>query len=319
MDSPTLGSNPVLGIGLSLIAAVLLAIGTQLQHRGVAQVRQAEANGPAALSWRQIRGLVGRPAWLSGTLLLGFAVVMQLVSLTVAQLIVVQPLGAVALVITAIMHSHTSKMPLDRRSVRAISLCILGVGTFVTVAAFVAKENPVTGTQLRAVLIILAVTLSTFGVLLRAFRRNPVPPIVYVIAAGILFGFVVTLAKVVITRAQTIIFVEHGPDSSDVLTVLCVVGLIAAGLLGSYFVQTAHSSNPPDLVVAGLTVIDPLVAVTIGVIVLGEAANAPLWASITFVVSGTASIWGVLSLAHHHPQAQIKAVPGTIPVSPSPP
>ncbi len=318
MDSPTLGSNPALGIGLSLIAAVLLAFGTQLQHRGVAQLSQAEANGPSALSWRQIRFLVGRPAWLSGTLLLGLAVVMQLVSLTVAQLIVVQPLGAVALVITAIMHSRTSKMPLDRRSVRAIALCILGVGTFVTVAAFVAKENPVTGTQLRAVLIILGVTLSTLGVLLRASRRKRVPPIAYVIAAGILFGFVVTLAKVVITRAQTIIFVEHTPDASDALTVLCVVGLIAAGLLGSYFVQTAHSSNPPDLVVAGLTVIDPLVAVTIGIVVLGEAANAPLWAAITFLVSGTAAVWGVLSLARHHPQARVKAKSVTTPTSPSP-
>jgi threonine/homoserine efflux transporter RhtA len=68
-------------------------------------------------------------------------------------------------------------------------------------------------------------------------------------------------------------------------------------------VQTAHSSNPPDIVVAGLTVIDPLVAVSIGIIVLGEASGAPLWAILAFVVAAAAAIWGVVSLSRHHPQA----------------
>ena len=59
---------------------------------------------------------------------------------------------------------------------------------------------------------------------------------------------------------------------------LCGVGLAAAGLGGFYLVQTAYAVGPPDLVIAGLTVVDPIVAVGIGVIVLGEAQNAPLWA-----------------------------------------
>ena len=78
-------------------------------------------------------------------------------------------------------------------------------------------------------------------------------------------------------------------------------GLAAAALLGTYFVQTAHSSNPPDLVVAGLTVIDPIVAVSIGIIVLGEAASAPLWAIFAFAAAAAAAIWGVVSLSRNHP------------------
>lgn len=313
----TLASHPALGIGLSLVAAVLLAIGTQFQHHGVAQISRTGDAPQTSLSWSQIRALLVRPAWVAGTVLLGFAVALQLVSLTIAQLIVVQPLGAFALVVTAIMHARTSKTPLDFRSVRAIAVCIVGVGTFVTVAAFVSKENPVTGTQLRAVLLILAVTLAAFVAMLRWFRTKATPPITYVIAAGVLFGFVVTLAKVVISRVQTIIFVEGKLDPSDALTVFCIVGLIAAGLLGSYFVQIAHSANPPDLVVAGLTVIDPLIAVTIGVIVLGEAAGAPVWAVATFVFSGAASIWGVLSLARHHPYAGSNLAPNNQTANPS--
>jgi drug/metabolite transporter (DMT)-like permease len=92
-------------------------------------------------------------------------------------------------------------------------------------------------------------------------------------------------------------------DSADILTLLCLVALAAAALLGTYFVQTAHSSNPPDLVVAGLTVIDPLVAVSIGIVVLGEAAGAPPWAIIGFILAGAVAIFGVVSLSRHHPQA----------------
>jgi drug/metabolite transporter (DMT)-like permease len=85
--------------------------------------------------------------------------------------------------------------------------------------------------------------------------------------------------------------------------VLCVVALLAASVLGSYFVQTAYSSGPPDLVVAGLTVIDPVVAVSIGIVVLGEAASAPVWAFFAFVIAGAIAIYGVFQLAKHHPQS----------------
>ena len=66
--------------------------------------------------------------------------------------------------------------------------------------------------------------------------------------------------------------------------------------------QTAYSSGPPDLVIAGLTVIDPIVAIIIGLTVLGEAANAPLWAYIGFGVAGVIAVIGVCDLARNHPQ-----------------
>jgi drug/metabolite transporter (DMT)-like permease len=137
-----------------------------------------------------------------------------------------------------------------------------------------------------------------------AFFRRKFGSIFYIIAAGILFGFVATLAKVVIDRALTIIKKGFNLEPSDALSIVCIVALIVAALLGSYFVQTAYSTGPPDLVVAGLTVIDPLVGVTIGIVVLGEASGAPWWAGIGFVVAGAIAIYGVFQLAKHHPQIQ---------------
>ena len=293
-----------IGILLAVIAAVLLAIGTQFQNRGVNLVNAATTEAAqTGLSFRQLRSLLARPSWVIGTLFLGLAIVLQLSSLSFAPITVVQPLGAIALVVTAIVNARVTKTPLDRVDIRSIIICVSGVGVFVTIAALVTNSHPVTATQLVTVLIVLAVILAVLLTLFFVMRRRTLKPIFYVIAGGVLFGFVVTIAKVVIDRIKTLV-VDPGfanIDATDILTLVCLVGLAVAGLLGTYFVQTAHSSNPPDIVVAGLTVIDPLVAVSIGIVVLGEASDAPLWAILAFVVAAAAAIFGVISLSRNNP------------------
>lgn len=293
-----------IGILLAVVAAVLLAVGTQFQNHGVTQVNAASVEeAQTGLSLRQLRSLLRRPSWVIGTLFLGVAIVMQLTSLSFAPITVVQPLGAIALVVTAIVNARVTKSPLDRVDIRSIVICVLGVGGFVTIAALVTNSHPVTATQLVIVLSVLVVVLATFLVLFFTLRkRGALPSIFYVLAGGVLFGFVVTLAKVVIDRVKTILVGDFSIDSTDILTLVCLVGLATAALLGTYFVQTAHSSNPADIVVAGLTVIDPLVAVSIGIVVLGEASGAPPWAIGAFVLAAAAAIYGVISLSRNNPR-----------------
>ena len=303
-DSFTLTPVQAVGIPIALFGAILISIGTQLQHTGVSVVgKRAESGTKAGLGLRQLAALFARPSWLLGTVLLGVAMLFQLTSLVFAPLIVVQPLGAIALVVTAIVNSRLSGVKLGAISRRAIWLCVGGVGLFVAIAAFTAKSNPITELQLSVVLIILSAVLVAFAVAFALLRKR-FKAIFYIIGAGVLFGFVATLAKVVIDRIKTLSFDNFQLGDAEWLTVLCVVGLLIAALLGGYFVQSAYSNGPPDLVVAGLTVIDPLVAIAIGILVLGEASAAPLWAIIAFVVAGATAIYGVLLLAKNHPQSQ---------------
>jgi drug/metabolite transporter (DMT)-like permease len=301
-DQISLSPYQAIGIPIALVGAIFLALGAQFQHRGVGKVGAASiaTGGQHGLGPRQLLALLRRPSWVIGTVMLGLAIVLQLTSLYFAPLIVVQPLGAVALVITAVVNARISKVKLDAISIRAIAFCVGGVALFVTVAAVSAESKPITETQLLTVLIILAVVLTGFAVVFGLLRQR-ITAIFYIVGAGILFGFVATLAKVVIDRIKTLIVTETAITAAEWLTVLCVVGLLAASALGSYFVQTAYSSGPPDLVVAGLTVIDPVIAVTIGVVVLGEAAGAPTWSIFAFVLAGALAIYGVLQLAKHHP------------------
>lgn len=290
----TLTPYQSIGIPIALVGAVFLSLGAQFQHRGVTRVEVSHGSGAkAGLSLQQLMHLLARPSWVIGTLLLGFAVVFQLVSLGFAPLIVVQPLGVVALVITAILNARLSRIKLDRHAIRAIAMCVSGVAIFVAIAAVYAIEKVITETQLLVVLGILAVTLAAFAVAFVALRTS-VGAMFYIIGAGVLFGFVATLAKVVINRILN--------DNFEGLTVVAIVALLASAALGSYFVQTAYSVGSPDLVIAGLTVVDPLVAVLVGVIVLGEAALVPPVFAVVAVVSGAIAILGVLQLAKHHPQ-----------------
>ncbi|MCU1514558.1 MAG: Multidrug transporter permease [Microbacteriaceae bacterium] len=298
----TLTPYQALGIPIALVGAVFLATGAQLQHRGVQVMddnTQREASG--GLSIRQILALVRRPAWLLGTLMLALAIVFQLTSLGFAPIIVVQPLGAVALVITSIVNARVSKVKLTRESIRATAFCIIGVGLFVTIATFTAKSKAITEAELITVLILLLIITVIFLAAF-IFLRKRFAAIIYIIGAGVLYGFVATLAKVVIDRVKTIFIT--GVSGFEWLTLLCVIALIAAGLLGGYFVQTAYASGPPDLVIAGLTVIDPIVAVSIGIIVLQEAAGAPWYAIVAFLLCGALAVYGVFQLAKYHPQAQ---------------
>ncbi|MCL9665544.1 DMT family transporter [Curtobacterium albidum] len=294
-DAVNLTPFQALMIPVALVGAVFLSLGAQFQSRGVQRVEARLGRQSKGLSVRHVLGLLGSGWWVLGTLMLGLAVVLQLISITNAPLIVVQPLGAVALVITTWFSSRSSGVPLGQQARRAVWTCIVGVGIFVGIAAVVGRESAITHEQLVTILVVLAIVLAAVFLSFR-FAAKRASAMYYIVVAGVLYGFVATLAKVVLNRFL------HG--TFDWLTAIAVVGVIVAAVLGGYFVQNAYSSGSADLVIAGLTVIDPIVAVGIGVIVLGEAAGAPWIAVVGFLVAAVIAITGVFLLAKHHPETR---------------
>ena len=304
MELPTaivVGLTPVqmIGIPLALLGAVFMSLGAKFQHRGVTKVEHLSGQSAGAgLDRSHLFALLTRPSWLAGTLMIGCAIVLQLASLAFAPLIVVQPLGVVSLVITTLMTARSLGRPLTRQRVMAVSMCVIGVAIFVTTAAIYAQERPITQTQLLIVLGILAVIVALFAIFFATLRRR-FKGLFYVLGAGVLYGFVATLAKVVINRVQNASF--------DWLTLLCLVALVTGTAVGAYFVQTAYASGPPDMVVAGLTVIDPIVAVLIGIVVLHEAAAAPWYAYGLFLIGGAIAVTGVFMIERGQTDDEIEA------------
>lgn len=285
----------LVGIPLALLGAVFMSFGAQYQHRGVTKVeRLSGSSGAGGLSGPQLLRLLTRPSWVVGTIMLGLAIVCQLIALAFAPLILVQPLGAVSLVITTLLNARVSGHRPTGASIRSIIACVGGILVFVTIAAFVAAEQPIDDRELITILGLLGVVVLVLATAWWLWFRRHGQALFYIAAAGVIYAFVATLAKVVIKNIQT--------GDVNWLTAVCVAALLAAVSVGAYFVQTAYSVGPPDLVIAGLTVIDPLVAVLIGLVILQEAANAGVGAFLGFAVAGAVAVYGVISLTRNHPQ-----------------
>ena len=97
-----------LAICLSLLAAVALAFGAQLQNDSVSK-HDRNADEKQKLGIRQVLSLFAKPKWLSGMSLLFLGGGLQITAISLAPLIVVQPLGGIALVITALLNARVTK------------------------------------------------------------------------------------------------------------------------------------------------------------------------------------------------------------------
>lgn len=297
---------PLLGVLVALVASVVLAFGAHFQNHGASEVAEDETagGGPRRFGLAQLRALLSKPRWLLGSGLLASAVALQLLSLFLAPLAVVQPLGALSLVSTAFLDAKVNHARVPRQAVLAIVACVVGVTAFVLTASFTTSSSTGSAGEEILVLLLLAVVLVLFTALFAVLHRR-LGSLPLALGGGVLFGFVATLAKVLLNRLRGIL--TSGVTPVDWLVLLCLLGLLMAGAAGLYLVQTAYAAGSPDLVVAALTVIDPLVAVSIGIVVLREAAHAPWWAFVVFAVAGTAAIVGVVTLARHQPAPERSA------------
>lgn len=283
-----------ISVAAALLGAVCLAWGSERQSVGV-RAHAAEIR----LHPRGYLQLLGSWPWLTGGLLMVLGMGLNVYALATAPLTVVQPIGALAVVITALLHARTRRARPSRATLQAIAACVLGSAAFVLLAILATQENPApTRSQEVVTAWIAAAATVLFAGLAVALRRRP-SAFVYILGAGVLFGFVavcVRLASVHILRGDTGGVLGLGVPWFE------IVILLVSGGLGVYFVQSAYQHGPPDLVVAGLTVIDPMVGVLVGILVLGELEpGLPLWVGLCMAAAGAVATLGVVALSRHHP------------------
>ncbi len=288
-----------IGIPVALLGAFLLSFGSAVQQRGVAALGDRE-DGKGGLAIKQMLRLASNRQWLLGTVMVILAIVCQLTALGLAPIAVVQPIGVFALVITAGISARSTHEKFDGPSVRAITICVAAVIVFVTVATLTTHVAAIHNSNVVVVLIVAGSVVLVLAGLFLSLRRR-LTRIFYVVASGVLFGFVATLAKVIIGRVETVVQAHHSAFAVGALTYVCFLGIVIAGSLGQYLQQSAFSSGSPEVVVAGLTVIDPIVGATVGLTVLDEAIGAPVWAFVVFVAAGLLAVFGVLQLSRRRP------------------
>ena len=281
-----------IAIVCALASAVFLAFGAQRQGSAV----NADTGG-LDLNSSQLLRLLRNPRWLLGLLLLGVGMALNVAALAMAPLTVVQPIGSIALVITTVVNSRDQGLRMNRITIVSIVACVLGSALFVSLAVGVTRDTgEVQSAQELVIVLILAVVVVFFGTLNALFGRK-IGAIGFIVGAGVLYGFVAVLTKVIMGDLLN-------PNGRLLLNVpwYTVVAIAVAAGLGAWFVQSAYSSGPPDLVIAGLTVIDPMVGIAIGIGVLHELRpDVPAVAAVAMGVAALIAIVGVVALSRYHP------------------
>ncbi|MEU6408340.1 DMT family transporter [Microbispora sp. NPDC046933] len=269
-----------LAIGLAVVNACCFTVGTWLQH-GVS------ADAPSLVA------AVRRPRWLAGLVLLATGSVFQVIALGFAPVTVVEPAGVLGIVISVVLALRAQGTRLRWGTGCALAAILVGTGAFAVLAALNTVPVPIsTGALFQAGAVVLAVMAACrlAGGLLRGRARC----LVMGVGGGAAYGCTSTLV-----RAATEQYAVHGVSGGLLGTLF---GLAAAILAGFWFVQRAYADGPPESTVAILTVVDPVVAVCIGIGVLGEAPGVTVPIATLGLACTALAVAGVVRLSSDVPR-----------------
>lgn len=280
----------LVAIALAVLAAVALAYGALYQHNAVAD----QEDSHDGLNWAHFKELLGNRRWLLGLAILGLGTAGNFLALALAPVMVVQPIGAFSLIVSVLLGVRHRGLKVNRRLVQSVIWCTVGVTIFVALSATTARSEVHLGPDAMPLVWITGVVVGLGLIIMLAFRHAP--QLVLITSAGLLFACVATNAHLVSVQ-----FLRAGIDQ---VTWINVAGLLAAAAVGSWFVQNAYAAGPPEMVIAGLTVVDPIGAVILGSIVLGEAASAPVWMLVIITATGLVACLGVVVLSRYHPDVK---------------
>jgi drug/metabolite transporter (DMT)-like permease len=266
-----------LAAALALVAAALFALASAVQQRSAAAVPDEHARG-----LRLFRSLLRSRRWWTGNLADTGGYVAQAAALGLGSLLLVQPL----LVTTVLFALPLGARWAGRRLTRS-DWAWAGVLTL-SLAAFVATGRPTAGDELagwRAWLpawLVLGVVV-TCCLLGAAVRRGTTRAVLLAVTTGVAYGLAAAMTKGVVS------LLDDGPAA--------VLGhwstyLLAAALLGGTLVQqSAFQAASLGASLPAATVAEPVVAVALGITVLGERlrAGGAEWSLIGVLVAAMAA------------------------------
>ncbi len=269
---------------LATISAIMFALATALQHRSAQKADSGKSMRPALILF-----LALDPMWLVGIVADIVGLSFQLAALVKGSVLVVQAILAIGLIfslfISAVLHNirlKSSELALSFLTAAALmGFLIVGVPAQLT--------NTSTLSSWLFVAAAVAIITIVLGVLAQGANRNR-RTFLLGIAAGVLHGFTVSLSKVV---AQN--FVAHGVLHIAVDPHLWI--LVVMGIADIVVIQSAFQAGPLRVSLPIISVIEPIVAMGIGIFVLHETLSETASGAIVAVLSLAVMLLGVWGLA----------------------
>jgi hypothetical protein len=266
---------------LSVAAALAFSISTTLKNRSASQV-------PPALQTRTRRGTitgfatatVRHPLWLAGLVADGVGLTCQVIALHLGALAVVQPLMVTGLLFALLLRHqrpwHVSKQELVWGGL--LVACLIG---FLTLSGSVSgAQHPSAADRLPAVIATAAGVLTSLACLALARRR--VPPAGRAALIGVAVGTIYA-ATAALMKATTDVGGSRG--WAMVLISWQLYAALALGAIGLFLTQVAFQAGPLTASLPAISTIDPLLSITIGVLVYDEHIHrGPLFGGVLLVL-----------------------------------
>ncbi len=273
---------------LAVLAACANATSSVLQRKANREVPRNEN-----LSWRLIWSLLHHPVWFGGILAICFGFLLQATALGFGQLATVEPILVLELPLTLILASRIFGQHMHRREWWSTVVMTISLGALLFFLSPSAGRNG--HVHWYGWVMGIGMNLALVGILVLLGRRRSAQgsgrqyrAAALGIAAGSTFGLTAALMK-----GMTRTF-SHGIVT--LFTSWEIYGMVAAGLLGMFLLQSALNAGSLVAAQPGMTLADPVVSVLWGLFAFDEQVRGG-WFIVPEVISGVIMAAAVIALA----------------------
>jgi drug/metabolite transporter (DMT)-like permease len=257
--------HPVLAVVLALASAACYAVSAAIQHR---EASRQTGDGAALLT-----GLLRRRMWWTAQACTLLGALVHLAALGAGPLVLVQPIGVMALVLALPLGARFGGVRVSRRAWAGAGAVVLGLPAVLAMVPHGGGVEPPVVSFPLAAAVVAAAAAAVAAVAAAAVRRGrrQVSAVLHAGGAALCFGMTSGSVKALWIGAG-------GP-------VAVLVGL-AAVPIGIALAQLAYRDGGLGAPLAVQTLADPVTAMGIGILVLGE----PLVTSPARVLLGLSGI-----------------------------
>ncbi|MEG8280272.1 DMT family transporter [Streptomyces sp. AHA2] len=241
----------------ALALSVLLSLVSAFAYAGGAIVQERVAESSPGEQYAPLR----RPGWWAAVALNGLGGLLHVVALAYGPLSLVQPLGALTIVVALPMAALFVGRRAGATAWRGAIMATVGLAGLLSLVA-TSDAQSLSGAERVAVALVTTGVVTALMLAARAAHRHPaVRSTLLATASGIAFGMSSVFTKTVAVDWT------GGVSAADVPS-LAVIGVLAtAGMLLS---QAAYRGAGLAAPLATLTVVNPVVAAAVGITMFGE-------------------------------------------------
>ncbi|WP_205844148.1 DMT family transporter [Mycolicibacterium sp. GF69] len=268
---------------LALLAAVFLAIGIVVRQRATMDVPQEHG-----VSSVMVMTLLRRKLWWAGTGAALAGYVFQALALTKGSLLLVQPILVSALLFALPLSARLA----NRRVTRSEWIWAMVLTVALAMFVVLAKTRPgdyEASIPLSALVAVIC-TGAVMACVIIAVRTNSWRrAVLLAVAVGLLFGVVAVLTKLVMYLLTHV-------GVWSVLTSPALYLLLVLGVVAVFLQQSAFHAGSLQTSVPTMLVLEPVVAVVLGAVVLGEHLTVDGVKAVLIAIAVTAMAAATIAL-----------------------